>query len=251
MTLPSPTYYHIALKDGESYSAAAYSDDDSFFADLVEAFRKEILALYDAGLRFLQVDDPNMTFFCDEEWLETSREKRYDLDGLLDRYIDVHNAMLKDLPTDLRMGIHLCRGNMPDSTHISSGAYERIAERMLQRLNYEIYYLEFDSPRAGTFGPLRFLPKEKRVVLGIVTTKFPELEGLEELEQRVYEAAGVIAKGQARDRDDVLMDNLAVSPQCGFSSMALTGGKGFTSDIMWTKLTLLRDLARKIWKDAV
>lgn len=140
-------------------------------------------------------------------------------------------------------------GNAPNSTHYSSGSYEPIAQTMLTTLDYSTFYLEFDTDRAGNFQPLRFLPKNKHAVLGLVTTKSPEMEDFGQLVLRVHEAADVIAKGQGegRTREQVLKGNLAVSPQCGFSSAMVGGGKGVTEDIMWKKLELVRSLAETIW----
>jgi methionine synthase II (cobalamin-independent) len=288
ITIPSPVYYHMQLKEGLVWENGVYDSDEAFFEDVAAAYRIEFEVLYEAGVRNLQIDDPNLTFFCDEDYLRALEEAGLDARKLLETYVRVHNACLKDLPTDLHIGIHLCRGtfvlvcihlslpiplsyyprqsqtfnrtmmktiltgtsgNAPNSTHYGSGSYEAIAQTLLMTLDYSTFYLEFDTDRAGNFQPLRFLPKNKHVVLGLVTTKSPEMEDLGQLVLRVHEAADVIAKGQGegRTRGQVLEGNLAVSPQCGFSSAMVGGGKGMTEDIMWKKLELVRSLAETIW----
>ena len=147
----------------------------------------------------------------------------------------------------MNIGIHVCGYNLLGSVHASTESYETLAERLLQRMHYNIYYLELDSPRSGLFDPLRFLPANTVVVLGVVSTKEAQLENLllDELAERAKEAADIIAKGQGqgRTREIVLQENIAVSPQCGFSSSNFGGGKGVTQDIMWKKPELVRDLA--------
>lgn len=249
-TIVSPTYNHGLLGHSTYSATSGYSNDEEFFRDLIFAYQAEINILYEHGLRFLQIDDPNMSFFCDEEWVAYSQSIGQDLESLHDQHIKVHNELLAQLPKDLRVGVHLCRGNLPKSTHIGSGGYERIARKMFLDLNYDLYYLEFDTPRAGGFEPLRYLPEGKSVVLGLMSTKVAELEDKERLKERIMEAADIIAKARGQSRDEALND-LAISPQCGFSSMAEGGGIGVTEEIMWKKLELLRDVARETWRDAI
>jgi methionine synthase II (cobalamin-independent) len=151
----------------------------------------------------------------------------------------------------MHIGIHLCRGNMVGSTHIVSGSYERIAKKMFTELEYQTFYLEYESERAGDFEPLRHLPVGKNVVLGVVSSKNPELEDLGGLEEKTYAAADVIARGQGRSRQEVLRDVLGVSPQCGFASMSKGGGIGMSEERMWEKLVLCRKLAERIWGEEV
>lgn len=251
MTLPSPTFMHFNFADGRAYSAeSGYSSDREFLMDIAAAFRREVETLYVAGCRWMQVDDPNLSYFCDETFLEKSRADGYDLNALLGLYLEVHNECVRDMPVDLHLGLHICRGNAPNSTYYSSGGYERIAERVLKDMDYKLFYLEFDDPaRSGGFRPLRHLPEQKAVVLGVVTTKSPEMEDKAELKRRVLEAVDVIAEGQGGGRtlEQVLEENLAVSPQCGFSSVSYGHGKGMTEEVMWKKLELVRDLARELW----
>jgi methionine synthase II (cobalamin-independent) len=251
LTMPSPTWQHMQLAKGTAYSSSVYSSDKDYFTDLAAAFKAEFTTLYSAGLRSIQIDDPNLTYFMTDGFLEGCVADGIDPDELLDLYIWAHNACLADMPKDLHIGIHLCRGNMASSTHVVSGSYERIAKKIFQGLDYQTYYLEYDSERAGDFEPLRHLPVGKNVVLGVVSTKNPKMEILDDLVGKVESAADVIARGQGKTREEVIEASLGVSPQCGFASISLGGGVGFSEEIMWEKLVLVRDLARKIWKDAV
>lgn len=254
ITVPSPTYQHMQLRAGGAYTVeSGYISDEEYFTDLAAAYRTELKSLYDAGCRHVQVDDPNMTFFVMDSFLEGCRMDGVDPDVLLEQYVRVHNACIAGLPEDMHIGIHLCRGNMWSGVvegGIGAGSYERIAQRMFQGLNYESFYLEYDDERSGDFEPLRFLPRDKHVVLGLVSTKRVELERMEDLVRRVKEAAEVIAKAQGRTVPEVMENCLAVSPQCGFASQSQGGGKGMTEDRQWKKLELVRDVARKLWEDA-
>jgi methionine synthase II (cobalamin-independent) len=246
ITIPSISYQHIQLKSGHAYDSKVYSSDKEYFTDLAEAYRQEIKTLYDAGIRSIQIDDPNLTFFSDSGFLAGCKTDGVDTDKLLNLYIWAHNLTLVDKPKDLHIGIHLCRGNFAGSTHFAEGSYERIAEKVFQGLEYDTFYLEYDSVRAGDFQPLRHLPVGKNVILGLVSTKTPAMEDLDTLRARVFEAADVIAEAQGRKREEVLQD-LGVSPQCGFSSASSGGGVGVTMEVMWKKLELVRDLAKDIW----
>ena len=138
-------------------------------------------------------------------------------------------------------------GNFAKSMHFSEGSYEAIAERFFKTLNYDTFFMEYDTPRAGGFEPLRFLPKNKNVVLGVVSTKVPEMEDPEEMKKKVYEAADTIARGQGTTREEA-MQNLGISPQCGFASVGI-GGQGVTEDTMFAKLKLVQDVAKELWPD--
>lgn len=255
VTIPSPTYQHMQLKQGTAYTpASGYHSDKEYFEDLAAAYRDELKSLYEAGCRNIQFDDPNMTYFMMDDFLEGCRLDGIDPDELMEEYIRLHNACITGRPKDMRVGIHLCRGNMWNAVSqngAGAGSYERIADRMLNGLDYDIFYLEFDDERSGDFEPLRFLPQGKSVVLGVVSTKRVDLEDIDELAMRVQDAAAVIAKGQGRSVEEVLHDSLAVSPQCGFASQHQGGGEGMTEEKQWAKLGLVRDLARKLWDDAV
>lgn len=252
MTVPAPSYQHIQLKPGTAYTKdSGYTSDEQYFQDLGKAFAAEIEALYDAGCRNIQIDDPHLTYFCSSQFLDGCRKDGTDTDALLDLYLRAHNMFLKDRPgEDLHMSTHLCRGNMSGSTHWVGGSYEKIGQKLFTMTDFDTYFLEFDdTERQGGFEPLRFLPKGKNVVLGLVSTKKAELEDLELLKKQVQEAGEVIANAQGVSKEQA-SDCLAISPQCGFSSSSLAGGKDMTMERMWEKLTLVRDAARQIWKDS-
>ncbi|KAF2485736.1 hypothetical protein BDY17DRAFT_110819 [Neohortaea acidophila] len=250
ITIPSPSYQHIQLAPGTAFTKdSGYTNDKQYFQDLGHAYAAEIQALYDEGVRNIQIDDPNLTYFCSSQFLTGCEKDGTDAEALLDSYLAAHNVFLKTVPPDLHIGVHLCRGNMAGSVHWVTGSYEHIAQKLFHHTLYPTYYLEFDdAARQGDFAPLRFLPRGKNVVLGIVSTKRPELEKMEELRAAVREAAEVIAAAQGVE-PSVAAGCLALSPQCGFSSSSLAGGKGMTMEGMWEKLVLVRDAARGIWGD--
>lgn len=248
ITLPAPNYQHIQLKPGTAYTpGSGYNSDEEYFSDLAKAYVQEICTLYDAGCRQIQIDDPHLTYFCSSQFLDGCKKDGTDTDSLLDLYLQAHQMFLLHLPKDLNMGIHLCRGNMSGSTHWVSGSYDKIARKLFTQTSYHNYYLEFDdAERQGGFEPLRFLPKEKNVVLGLVSTKRAELENKDVLKRQIQQAATVIAEAQGIDISQA-RDCLAISPQCGFSSSSLAGGKDMTLDRMWEKLVLVRDVAVELW----
>ncbi|GLI79456.1 hypothetical protein PoHVEF18_007791 [Penicillium ochrochloron] len=247
LTMPPITHSHMQMAVGTAYRPNVYSSDQEYFKDLAEAYAAEFRVLYNEGLRSIQIDDPCLLFFVTDEFRSGCVADGVDPDDLLDQYVWAHNQCLLGKPADLHVGLHLCRGNMTGSTHIMSGSYERIAKKMFTELAYDTYYLEYDTERAGDFEPLRHLPVGKNVILGIVSTKSPELEDMDELVARVNSAAEVIARGQGRSVDEVLESTLGVSPQCGFASMSRGGGSGMTMDIMWEKLLLVERLAKRVW----
>ena len=222
-----------------------YSSDVEMLKDLAMAVRQEIMALYDAGVRFVQIDDPNMTFFCDPGFIKHQEAEGVYLDAMLDLHIKSHNDVLADLPADLRIGIHLCRGNFPNGIFLGTGAYNKIASKVFRDLDYKLYYLVYDSDRAGDFTPLEYLPKDKAVVLGIVTTKDAKMENMDDLKARVMQAADIIAKGQGVSREEALANNIAISPQCGFASHEDGNLLGY--DDMVKKLKLVRSIADDVW----
>lgn len=253
ISMPSIAWEHLQMPPGGAYEASSgYTSDREYFTDLAAAYRRELQVLWDAGLRSVQIDDPNLTFFVDEGFRGHLRADGIDPDELLDLYVWAHNEALRDRPAGMHVGVHLCRGNLPGpkGAGFVRGGYEGIAERVLARLDHDTLYLEFDDAEAsGSFESLRFVPQGKNVVLGLVTTKRPDMEDLDVLVGRVHEAAEAIARGQKRTSEEVLADTLAVSPQCGFSSSVYTRGVG-TEENMWKKLILVRDVARKVWGDA-
>ena len=165
-------------------------------------------------------------------------------EDLLSEYINLYNDCIKKCPKDMHVGVHLCRGNFVGSRHFSEGGYDRIATNLFQNLNVNTYYLEYDTPRAGGFEPLKYLPKHKNVILGVITSKFPQMENLEEMKNKVLQAADFIAEGNGETQDEALQ-RLGVSPQCGFASHA--SGNSVVRDDMIAKLKLVRELADSIW----
>ncbi|TKA32987.1 hypothetical protein B0A54_14373 [Friedmanniomyces endolithicus] len=246
LTLTSPSWYHFRYGPKKAYVNGVYENDEAYFKDVAAAYQTELKILYDAGLRNGQVDDPNLAYFCSEAMLEgwkSDKENFQTADEQLQAYIKFYNDCLKR-PDDFHMGIHLCRGNYIDGKHFSEGAYDRIAAKLFNDLNVSTYYLEYDTPRAGGFEPLKHLPKDKNVVLGVVTSKFPKLEDQKEMVERVYKAADYVAEGSGQSREEALQ-RLCVSPQCGFASHAEGNPLGYED--MKKKLQLVRSIADEVW----
>lgn len=233
MTIPSPSLLHYRGGRG-AISQEAYPDMDDFFVDLAKTYRKAVQAFYDAGCRYLQFDDTVWAYLCSEDQREKLRGRGEDPDALPAVYARVINYAIAERPADMTITTHVCRGNFR-STWISSGGYEPVAEILLSRVNYDGYFLEYDSERAGGFEPLRFLPKGgKTVVLGLITSKTGALETKDDIRRRVTEAAKFVA-----------LDQLALSPQCGFASTE--EGNVLTEDEQWAKLRLVVDVASEVW----
>ena len=165
-------------------------------------------------------------------------------DQTLDAYIKLYNDCISQRPADMHVGLHICRGNFVNSRHFSEGGYDRVAKKMFEDLNMDTYYLEYDTPRAGGFEPLKSLPKNKNVILGVITSKFPELENLDDMKKRVFEAAKFVAEGNNETEKEALQ-RLGVSPQCGFASHS--SGNAVKHEDMVNKLELVRKLADSIW----
>jgi 5-methyltetrahydropteroyltriglutamate--homocysteine methyltransferase len=233
MTIPSPSLLHY--RGGRSaISQEVYPDMDDFFIDLAKTYRKAVQAFYDAGCRYLQFDDTVWAYLCSEDQRAKLRGRGEDPDALPAVYARVINYAIAERPADMTMTTHVCRGNFR-SNWIASGGYEPVAEILLSRVNYDGYFLEYDSERAGGFEPLRFLPKGgKIVVLGLVTSKSGVLESRDDIRRRVMEAANLVP-----------LDQLALSPQCGFASSE--EGNTLTEDEQWAKLRLVVDVANDIW----
>ncbi|KAK7973259.1 methionine synthase- vitamin-B12 independent [Apiospora saccharicola] len=247
ITIPAPNYQHIQLKPGSAWTAeSGYTSDQEYFDDLAECYASELQTLYDHGLRNIQIDDPHLTYFCSLQFVAGCAQDGTDTNALLDLYIRTHNRLLCDIPEDLHVGVHLCRGNMAGSTHWVSGSYEKIAYKLFRETEYRTYLMEFDDrERSGGFEPLRLLPQRKNVVLGLISTKKAELECRETVIAAIREAAAVIAEAQKVSVE--ALDCLALSPQCGFSSSSLAGGVGMTMERMWEKLELVKSIAEEVW----
>lgn len=244
-TMPPPCYFHLRLGPGKCYSSDAYANDKEFFADLAKAYQQEFQTLYAEGLRNVQLDDPTLAYFCSDAMHDSLRQDGEDPEALFETYLQAHNDCIANKPEGLHVGLHICRGNFAKSMHFSEGSYEKISEKMFSTLNYDTFFLEYDNPRSGGFEPLRFLPKGKNVVLGVVTTKEPELEDAELIKTRVRQAAEIIAQGQGVSVDEA-MQSIGISPQCGFASVAV-GAEGMTEEKMFAKLKLVKDVADELW----
>jgi 5-methyltetrahydropteroyltriglutamate--homocysteine methyltransferase len=233
VSIPSPTMVHF--RGGRAaIDIHAYPDLEPFFTDLAACYRAELDALYAAGARYVQLDDTNLAYLCDPVMRAGAVERGDDPDALPHAYAELINAAISGRPDDLRIGIHLCRGNYR-STWFAQGGYEPVAEVLFNELDVDAYFLEYDDERSGDFAPLRHLGRDKTVVLGLVTTKRPELEAVDELARRVDEAARYVP-----------MEHLCLSPQCGFASTV--EGNALTADQQWAKLRLVVDAAAAIWR---
>ncbi|KAK5947056.1 hypothetical protein PMZ80_001202 [Knufia obscura] len=268
LTLAAPNWYHLRYKEGQAYPKDVYANDDEYFSDVAKAYQAELKTLYDHGLRNVQFDDPNLackhqplilpdpiqqankylhTDFCSEAMLtgwKNDPNNTYSADTLLEKYIALYNDCISQIPPDMHVGVHLCRGNFVNSRHFSEGGYDRIATKLFQELSMHTYYLEYDTPRAGGFAPLEHLPKNKNVILGVITSKFPKLENLDEMEGRVREAVKYMCKGSGESEEEALR-RVGVSPQCGFASHS--SGNAIGREDMVRKLRLVRELADRVW----
>ena len=233
MTIPSPSVLHYRGSRA-AISMEHYPDLDAFFVDLAKVYRQAVKAFYDAGCRYLQFDDTIWAYLCSEDQREKMKARGDDADELQEIYARVINYAIAERPADMTITTHVCRGNFR-STWVASGGYEPVAETLLSKVNYDGYFLEYDSERAGGFEPLRFLPKgDKIVVLGLITSKSGALESKEMLRARIAEAATFADVNQ-----------LALSPQCGFASTE--EGNVLTEDEQWAKLKLAVDVAKDVW----
>jgi 5-methyltetrahydropteroyltriglutamate--homocysteine methyltransferase len=232
ITIPGPCALHFRGGDA-AVTATAYRDVDLFWSDIVEAFTRELRALAEAGCHYVQIDETAFAKFGDPDVVAMLAARGDDWNKLIDKYIDVTNRILRAAPPDLHIGMHLCRGNRGGHWH-AEGSYEEVADRLFNALEIPFYFLEYDTPRAGTFTPLRFVPKHKSVVLGMVSSKLPELEDKAVLLRRLDQATKFVS-----------LDRLAISPQCGFASVDT--GNPVTPQDQTRKLQLICDLARDIW----
>ncbi len=233
MTIPAPSTLHFR-QGRQSISKDIYPDLDAYFDDVAKAYRKAIRAFYDAGCRYLQLDDTAWSMICDPNERENSKKRGDDPDKLPADYARMTNAALAGRPSDMTITMHSCRGNFR-STFIASGGYEFVAEKMLGELDIDGYFLEYDSDRAGGFEPLRFVPKGKKmVVLGLVTSKSGTLENKDDIKRRIDEATKYVD-----------LDQLCLSPQCGFASTE--EGNVLAEEEQWAKLRMIIDIADEVW----
>jgi len=234
-TLPAPSYLHYP-RGRNCVDRDVYPDLDQFFEDVVRIYREEVAALHAAGGRYLQIDEVAQTLLCDQKLRDAVRARGDDPEKLIDLYIDLINRIVRGRPAGMTVGVHMCRGNAMGKW-VAEGGYERIAEKSFSSLNVDVFFLEFDTERAGGFEPLRFMPKGKRVVLGLVSTKTPALENATALQKRIDAAARFVP-----------LENLSISPQCGFASHEKGTTLGFADQE--AKLRLVVNTAREVWGES-
>jgi 5-methyltetrahydropteroyltriglutamate--homocysteine methyltransferase len=233
MTIPAPGVLHFR-QGRPSVSRESYPDLEPYFEDVANAYRKAIRAFYDAGCRYLQLDDTTWSMMCDQRELAHSRERGDTPEKLPAVYARMINRALEGKPADLAVTMHSCRGNFR-STWIAEGGYEPMAERLFNEVGVDGYFLEYDSDRSGGFEPLRFFPKgNKQLVLGLVTSKSGTLEKKDDIKRRIDEATKYVA-----------LDQLCLSPQCGFASTE--EGNILTEDEQWAKLRMIVEIANEVW----
>jgi len=233
VTIPSPTMLHF--RGGRAgISREAYPElEPDFYDDVARAYGDELQSLYDAGCRYVQMDDTNLAYLCDEKMREAARQRGDDPNELPHRYARFINKVVAHKPAGMTLAMHLCRGNFK-STHAAAGNYEPVAEALLAEMNLDAFFLEYDDERSGDFRPLRYLPKGKIVVLGLVTTKFGAMETKDALKRRIDEAAQYAP-----------LDQLCLSPQCGFSSTV--HGNNIAVEDQRNKLRLVVETAQEVW----
>ena len=232
MTIPSPSSLHFRY-GRDAVPTEIYPEMDDFYRDLGEGYRKAVRAFSDAGCRYLQLDEVNFTYLCDPKLRQQVAERGDDPNKMPHDYAKMINAAISDVPADMTTAMHLCRGNF-QSTFVASGGYEPVAEILFNEIDIQAYFMEYDSDRAGGFEPLRFVPKGKTVVLGLVTSKSGKLESKDRLKRRIDQASRYIQ-----------LDQLCLSPQCGFASTE--EGNILAEDEQWAKLRMIVELADEVW----
>ncbi|NKI97295.1 5-methyltetrahydropteroyltriglutamate--homocysteine S-methyltransferase [Rhizobacter sp. SG703] len=232
VTIPSPTMLHF--RGGRAgISREHYPDLEPFYQDVANAYGDELRSLAAAGATYVQMDDTNLAYLCDDKMREAARQRRDDPDELPHRYAGFINRVVAQKPPGMTLAVHLCRGNFK-STWAAQGGYEPVAQALLSEMDVDAYFLEYDDARSGDFRPLRFLPKGKTVVLGLVTTKLGELESKDDLKRRIDEAAKYVP-----------LEQLCLSPQCGFSSTV--HGNDIAVEAQRAKLRLVVETAGEVW----
>jgi 5-methyltetrahydropteroyltriglutamate--homocysteine methyltransferase len=233
MTIPSPSSLHFRY-GRDAVPESIYPAMDEFYHDLGQSYRKAVRAFADAGCRYLQLDEVNLTYLCDPSLRKLIVDRGEDPDTLPATYATMINAAISDIPSDMTITMHLCRGNFR-SNFVASGGYEPVAEILFNTINVHGYFMEYDSDRAGGFEPLRFVPKGKTVVLGLVTTKTGALESKDAIKRRIEQAAKFVD-----------IDQLCLSPQCGFASTE--EGNVLAEDEEWAKLRMIVEIADDVWR---
>lgn len=231
-TIPAPAQFYRELTRDEAAIDRIYQDRRILIDDIAKAYNQTIMHFYELGCRNIQLDDCTWGMLCDRDY--TNRiYSNYSLDGILNMYIELNNKALENLPKDLIVNTHICRGNY-HSTYSASGSYEPVAPYVFAKENVNAFFLEFDTSRAGGFEPLRFVKEDAMVVLGLITSKFPELEDKQEIIKRIKEATKYIP-----------LERLCLSPQCGFASCEV--GNKLTEDEQWAKVELVKQIVSEVW----
>ena len=233
VTMPSPSTMHF-WRGRAGIDASAYSSAEEFFADLCRVYREEIADLAAMGATYVQLDEVPIAMLCDSQVRETMAARGEDAGAALALYIDALNVATRERPAEMRVAVHLCRGNYKGKW-ITEGGYDAVAERLFNETNVDGFFLEYDTPRAGDFAPLRFVPRNKIVVLGLISTKTAQLEDKDALKDRIDAAARMVP-----------LDQLAISPQCGFASTV--AGNPITEADERAKLKLVVETAREVWR---
>lgn len=235
LNIPAPSQCYAELVRGKNQEKVNefYPDREEFYADLSKAYRDAILAFYELGCRDLKIDDCTWAMLCDANFWKTMAGEDFDAEALKNLYLKLNNDALSNLPEDLKLSTHVCRGNY-HSTWASSGGYEPVAQHLFAKENVNTFFLEFDDDRSGNFEPLRFVPEGKKVVLGLVTSKNPKLEDKNLIKERIAEAAQFVP-----------LENLSLSPQCGFASTE--EGNKLTEEQQWNKLQLVKEISEEVW----
>jgi 5-methyltetrahydropteroyltriglutamate--homocysteine methyltransferase len=234
LTIPSPSSLHFRY-GRDAVPESIYPSMDDFYRDLGETYRKVVHAFADVGCRYLQLDEVNLTYLCDPSLRKIVSDRGEDPEKIPQVYAQMINTAISGIPADMTITMHLCRGNFR-SSFVASGGYEPVAEQMFNAINVHGYFMEYDSDRAGGFEPLRFVPKGKTVVLGLITSKSGTLEKKDDIKRRIDEAAKFVD-----------LDQLCLSPQCGFASTE--EGNTLGEDEQWAKLRMIVEIARDVWGD--
>jgi 5-methyltetrahydropteroyltriglutamate--homocysteine methyltransferase len=232
ITIPAPSALY-GRPTATPINRSVYPDNDAMFHDLGQAYRKAVRAFADAGCRYLQLDEVFIAMLCDEKYRQQMRDRGDDPEKLGEIYGDLINAAMSDIPADMTITMHMCRGNYK-STFMGAGGYDAVQEILFNKINVHGYFMEYDDARSGGFEPLKMLPKGKQVVLGIVTTKTGKLESRDDLKRRIDEAAKFAP-----------LDQLCLSGQCGFASTE--EGNTLTEDEQWAKLARIVEVAKEVW----
>ncbi len=232
VTIPSPSSLHFRY-GRDVVPESMYASMDDFYRDLGQSYRKAVNAFADAGCRYLQLDEVNLAYLCDPALRKQVTDRGEDPARLPDIYAAMINAAITDIPSDVTITMHLCRGNFR-SSFVATGGYEPVAELLFNKINVHGYFMEYDTDRAGGFEPLRFVPKGKTIVLGLVTSKTGTLEKKDDIKRRIEEASKFVD-----------LDQLCLSPQCGFASTE--EGNALAEDEQWAKLGMIVEIADEVW----